>query len=43
LAELGLDWDAPPLTARPATPLSIQFDLGDVAKAAEKLRVDKKK
>jgi serine/threonine protein kinase/WD40 repeat protein len=35
LAELGLDWDAPPLpaaSAPPATPLSIQFDLGDVLK-----------
>jgi WD40 repeat protein len=36
LAELDLDWDAPPMPARPAppaTPLSIQFDLGDVARA----------
>jgi serine/threonine protein kinase/WD40 repeat protein len=46
LAELDLDWEAAPLPARaapPATPLSIQFDLGDVAKAAEVPRVDKKK
>ncbi len=33
LAELDLDWDAPPLPAAdasPATPLSIRFELGDI-------------
>jgi serine/threonine protein kinase/WD40 repeat protein len=38
LAELDLDWDAPPLpaaSAPPAIPLSIQFDLGDLRQWAE--------
>jgi WD40 repeat protein len=46
LAELDLDWKAPPLPARstaPAPPLSIQFDLGDIAKPAGVPRVNKKK
>jgi len=33
LAELDLDWDAPPLPstpAPPATPLSIEFKMGDI-------------
>ncbi|HTU91088.1 MAG TPA: tetratricopeptide repeat protein, partial [Gemmataceae bacterium] len=38
LAELDLDWDAPPLPATsafPATPLSIHFDLGDIGHWSE--------
>ncbi len=38
LAELDLDWDAPPLPAAsvpPAMPLSIHFDLGDLRQWAE--------
>ncbi len=38
LAELDLDWDAPPLpavSAPPALPLSIHFDLGDFRQWAE--------